>query len=299
VKLRYAVALFACVSIVTALLAALAGRATPSVAQQSPKFAPVVVTDVKHDLSLPLSVLSSQVTSQPQQPAAIDAINRILPNKQPDLKYLAALKEEGVNPYDPRTDQNIQREIGVPYAPNVMPPTIMNWRAHTNLDGYYPPDTEGDIGYDPVTQKKYYVQWVNVRYAVWDVTSGTPVMVISPTLGNALWSGFGGPCAAYNDGDPIVLFDQLDNRWLMSQFAVTTAPYYQCIAISQTADPTREWYRYAFQWDAIKMNDYPKFGVWPDGYYLTISSITAPPGAVRVSACLSATRCCRARPPAW
>ncbi len=270
-KLRYTVALLVCAGVVAVLFTTTAGQAAPTIAQQGSKFAPVVVTDIHHDLSLPLSVLASAAVTQPKQPAAINAINEALPIKRPDPKYLAVLKQEGVNPYDPRTDHNIQSTIGVPYALNAMPPTIMNWRANVQAENVYPPDTEGDIGYDPATQKKFYVQWINLHYAIWDVTNGTPVMVISPTLGNSLWSGFGGPCETYNDGDPIVLFDQLSNRWLMSQFAVTAAPYYQCIAISQTANPTGSWYRYAFQWDATKMNDYPKFGVWPDGYYLTVN----------------------------
>ncbi len=82
-----------------------------------------------------------------------------------------------------------------------------------------------------------------------------------------LWSGFGGPCEANNSGDPIVLHDQLANRWLISQFAYPA--FYQCIAISQTADPTGAYYRYAFQWSTNLMNDYPHFGVWPDGYYMS------------------------------
>jgi hypothetical protein len=54
---------------------------------------------------------------------------------------------------------------------------------------------------------------------------------------------------------------------LASQFSVS-GPFYQCIAISQSADPTGPWYRYAFLISNTKMNDYPKFGVWPDGYYV-------------------------------
>jgi uncharacterized repeat protein (TIGR02543 family) len=272
--LAAALSLTVAAALLVSLAAATANAASPGYSstgavQQGGKLQPVVVTDAQHDLSLPLSVLSRQAQAQPARPVAIDAINKQLPNKHPELKYLDQLKEEGIDPFDPRTDENIQSGIGVPYAPNAMPSTIMNWKAHTNIEGYYPPDTVGDIGYDPVTQKKFYVQWVNVRYAVWDVTSGTPVMVISPTLANALWSGFGGPCQTQNSGDPIVLFDQLSNRWFMSQFAVDSAPYYQCIAISQTADPTGAWYRYGFLYDATKMNDYPHFGVWPDGYYMT------------------------------
>ncbi len=76
------------------------------------------------------------------------------------------------------------------------------------------------------------------------------------------------------DGDPITLFDPLAKRWMMSQFALPnypSGPFYQCIAISQTADPTGAWFRYAFVVHDTKMNDYPKFGVWPDAYYMTVN----------------------------
>jgi hypothetical protein len=142
-----------------------------------------------------------------------------------------------------------------------------------------PPDTQGDIGYDPDTGKKYYVQWVNVQYAMWDVT-GTPIQVLGPTDGNTLWQGFGGACETQNDGDPITLFDPIAHRWLMSQFAVAN-PYYQCLAISKTADPTGEWYRYAYRWkngnNVDTFNDYGKFGVWPDGYYISVNQFDSQP----------------------
>lgn len=156
-----------------------------------------------------------------------------------------------------------------PGAPN-MPSPLKNWEGVNNRNGVYPPDTQGDIGDDPTTNKKYYVQWVNLSYAMWDVTGISPTLVLGPVNGNTLWAGFGGVCETTNHGDPITLFDPLAHRWLMSQFSVN-GPYHQCIAISQTGDPTGAWYRYDFLVHATKMNDYPKFGVWPDAYYMTVN----------------------------
>src|SRR5207237_5202460 len=90
---------------------------------------------------------------------------------------------------------------------------------------------------------------------------------------NTLWSGFGGGCQSNNDGDPIVLYDPIADRWLISQFSVTTTPYLQCVAVSQTPDPTGPYNRYSFQYNAFP--DYPKFGVWPDAYYVTFTMFTA------------------------
>jgi len=166
------------------------------------------------------------------------------------------------------TDRVLQSVTG----PMAMPSPLTSFDGLDNINGVHPPDTQGDIGYDPATGTKYYVQWVNLSFAVWDVTN-TPTLVYGPVTGNTIWQGFGGVCANTNDGDPITLFDPIANRWLMTQFSVD-GPYYQCIAVSQTADPTGAWYRYAFQVSATKMNDYPKFGVWPDGYYMTVNQFT-------------------------
>ena len=126
---------------------------------------------------------------------------------------------------------------------------------------YVPPDPNGAVG---TTQ---YVQWVNTDFAVFDKQTGA--LLAGPTAGNVLWTGFGGGCETNNDGDPIVLFDKLANRWVMGQFSVSSGPYLQCIAVSTTADATGSWYRYSFEYTYF--DDYPKMGVWPDAYYETFN----------------------------
>jgi hypothetical protein len=131
------------------------------------------------------------------------------------------------------------------------------------LPGYevtsFPADTTGAAG---TTQ---YVQWVNTSLAVFDMA--TKKAVLGPIDGSILWRGFGGNCENFNDGDPIVLFDRMANRWVVSQFAVSGTPFSQCIAISTTADATGAYHRYEFQYKDF--NDYGKFGIWPDAYYAT------------------------------
>src|SRR5918911_1991737 len=123
-----------------------------------------------------------------------------------------------------------------------------------------PPDTTGDVG---ATQ---YVQWVNLSFAVFNKATGG--MIYGPAAGNTLWAGFGGPCQTDNDGDPIVQYDQLAQRWVLTQFAVSSAPYRQCVAVSTTPDATGTYNRYEFLY-GNDLNDYPKLGVWPDAYYIT------------------------------
>jgi hypothetical protein len=124
-----------------------------------------------------------------------------------------------------------------------------------------PPDTNGAVG------STQYVQWVNSSFAVFNKSTGA--LIAGPTAGNSLWSGFGGGCQTNNDGDPIVLYDKLANRWILTQFSVTTTPFLQCVAVSTTSDATGTYNRYSFQYS--NFDDYPKMGVWPDAYYITFN----------------------------
>ncbi|MFN0086537.1 MAG: hypothetical protein ACKVX9_14205 [Blastocatellia bacterium] len=132
-----------------------------------------------------------------------------------------------------------------------------------------PPDTTGDLG------PNHYVQWVNLRYSIYtvsrdannDITNFTLVNGF-PKQGNVVWQGFGGTCEANNDGDPIVQYDQLADRWVMTQFAVSSTPYTQCVAVSTGPNPTGTYHRYSYSY-GNDFNDYPKMGVWPNGYYIT------------------------------
>src|SRR5579859_2409357 len=135
-----------------------------------------------------------------------------------------------------------------------------------------PPDTNGAVG------PQDYVQIVNTDFAVFnkDTSRGTVGSVrYGPVQINTLWSGFGGLCQSDNDGDPIVVYDSIANRWLITQFAVTNPNpnFFQCIAVSTGSDPTGSYNRYAFSYPNFP--DYPKFGLWPDAYYATFNMFNA------------------------
>ncbi len=123
-----------------------------------------------------------------------------------------------------------------------------------------PSDINGSVG---TTQ---FVGWANDAFAIFNKKTG---LQYGPADGNVVWKGFGGRCETDNDGDPIVQYDKMANRWIMTQFAVSASPYYECIAVSTTADATGTYARYAFKY--TDFNDYPKIGVWPDGYYATFN----------------------------
>jgi PKD repeat protein len=144
-------------------------------------------------------------------------------------------------------------------------PTITkNFPGVSNLSGIAPPDTDGDVG------PNHYFQMINLAFCIWD-KDGNQLM--SPADNQTLWEGFdnGQPFDNANDGDPIVLYDEYSDRWIATQFAYSTnnGKSYELIALSATADPLGEWYRYAYEFDYLP--DYPKFGIWPDGYYFSIN----------------------------
>src|SRR6266568_1930259 len=127
-----------------------------------------------------------------------------------------------------------------------------------------PPDPNGAVG------PNHYVEMVNSSFAVY---SKTGTKLSGPTDINSLFQGLPAtaPCRLYNDGDPVVVYDHLADRWVLSQFAVNggNGPYDECIAVSSTSDPTGSYFVYDFHRSDTIFHDYPKLGVWPDGYYLT------------------------------
>lgn len=217
---------------------------------------PEVTRAVHHDASPPLWLLPPAPKAAPR------------PDNEP--KPLPRPPRRG----RPQVDSALQAE-----APPELAPIVL-----LNLDGVgqgfvgpggpffvnaAPPDTNGDVG------PNHYVQTVNTDFAVFN-KAGAPIF--GPVPMNTLWSGFGGDCETNNDGDPVVLYDPIADRWMISQLSVTgangtTRPFLQCVALSQTPDPTGAYYRYSFPYSGF--NDYPKLGVWPDAYYATFNMFNA------------------------
>ncbi len=148
--------------------------------------------------------------------------------------------------------------------------TIVNIDGIENSVMINPPDPVGDVGVN------YYIQAVNINFAVYS-KSGS--LLYGPAALKTLWQGLG---TYTSDGDPVVLYDHLADRWIISQFSLPNypnGPFYELIAVSQTPDPLGAWYRYAFKFD--NMPDYPKFGLWPDGYYMAANMYTSGTNALK------------------
>lgn len=131
------------------------------------------------------------------------------------------------------------------------------------------PDTNLAVGPTQV------VEWVNESFVVLNKSNGK--VERGPVNGNTLWKSLGGTCAGHNNLDPIVQYDKLAKRWVM-MMPIFVQPAYFCVAVSTGSDAvTSSWHLYAFEEPGNNSScggcrpdpDYPKWGVWPDGYYVS------------------------------
>ena len=175
----------------------------------------------------------------------------------------AQAPQEGRHPHG-----NDATRVGAPFdvALQLSAPPPLTVTKGFNFDGipassFATSDVNGSVG---ATQ---YVQYTNNRFAIFNKGTGKPL--VGPTLEANLWTSLGGPCAKSNDGDPIVLYDKNAGRWVFTHHATPAGgPFYQCFAVSKTSDATGAYNLYAYQLTNL-FPDYPKLGVWSDGYYLS------------------------------
>jgi len=179
-----------------------------------------------------------------------------------DLSWKDGIVKNMLNTYtnDNSTSDQLANDPVLQFAPGFIATdtTIQNFDG-IGATGYYPPDTDGDVGLS------HYLQVVNCKYAIYDKNGNK---IFGPVNNSSVFSGMPNNS---NDGDAIVLYDEVADRWLFSQFSLPNypnGPFFEMVAISQTNDPTGSWYRYQYQFSV--MPDYPKLSVWVDGYYMTI-----------------------------
>ena len=175
--------------------------------------------------------------------------------------------------YHPKNDWILNDSINPNAKPNGLDPA---WQKE-----YAPPrgplravnqqyDGIGDTGVDPPdpdldVSPLHVIQMINggggAYYKIWDRTTGA--VVVDQTFFDS-FTGIGGL------GDPIVLYDQLADRWLMSEFSATGNRL--VVAITETNDPTGSWYVYSYT--APQFPDYPKYAIWPNAFVVTSNEST-------------------------
>ena len=222
-----------------------------SPANVSPSQGAEVSAAVKFDLSPPLRSVRPLTDRRPPHPIFLGRIQ-------------------------PGSPVSISPDGAVQPLPAVSVPTTDGLNFLGVGTGFTGPGGTGGVGGDPSDSNgavgaTQFVEWVNTSFAVFDKSTGTAVY--GPAAGNTLWTGFGGNCETENDGDPIVQYDKLANRWVLSQFAFTIdsggnfVNPLECVAVSTSSDATGSYYRYSFT--AASLPDYSKLGVWSDAYYLS------------------------------
>jgi hypothetical protein len=224
--------------------AALFGGARVALADPPVQHGATVSHDVHHDVSAPLRSI---------KPAVAAAEHRSYPAKP--LPHRAASG----------STTGVQSTPGSAAAPTTGLNFLGVGNGFSGPQGSFtvqsaPPDTNAAVG------PNHIVEVVNSDFAIFN-KSGTTLY--GPVATNTLWSGFGGGCQTNDDGDGSVSYDPIADRWVIQQFSVSTTPYLECVAVSQTGDPTGAWYRYSFSFGSTDFPDYPKLSVWPDAYYAT------------------------------
>ena len=161
-----------------------------------------------------------------------------------------------------------------PAAPTI-PAPLLTFEGLSNEDNFNifgfrvnPPDPNGEVG------PNHFVEMINLVFAVYDKAGN---LLAGPIDTGSLWTDFAIPDCTDPSGDPVVLYDQFMDRWLLSQFTTSglndpTKPFWNCVAISTSGDPTGTYYRYAFETTSdgiFYFPDYPKYGNWTDSYVLT------------------------------
>jgi hypothetical protein len=156
-----------------------------------------------------------------------------------------------------------------------IPAPLLTFEGMSNQDNFNvfgfrvnPPDPNGEVG------PNNFVEMINLVFAVYDKAGN---LLAGPIDTGSLWAGFSIPDCTDPSGDPVVLYDQFMDRWLLSQFTTSglndpTKPFWNCVAVSTSGDPTGTYYRYAFETTSdgiFYFPDYPKYGNWTDSYVLT------------------------------
>jgi len=160
-----------------------------------------------------------------------------------------------------------------PSAPAPAPAFSIDGLDFANFGNGHPPDTNGDVG------PTYYIQTINTSVGIFRKSDGVRVAAFQF---NALMSqgNFGNLCDTNNFGDPVVLYDSFEDRWVITDFAfqLTAASdvvfppgAFECFAVSKTGDPVTGGWNFYWINTADGLGDYPKLGVWPDGIYMAVN----------------------------
>ncbi|HXH51393.1 MAG TPA: hypothetical protein VNM47_18805, partial [Terriglobia bacterium] len=238
-----------------------AGLFSSASAQQS--HGPVHITSAAHAVSHPSASSGADTSKKIFGPA------RVIPLHRPEETGLETNGGGGeAGPAAPSVGNWSDADVQTTYSPSQL--TVSNVFGGIGFTGKIPPDENLSVGVNttggsPQTQ---IVLTVNTSYTVYNASgSGIKSGYLSSSFFGGLTNSL---CSTVDGGDPIVLFDKLDGRWIISQLAYdsTFTDNHLCLAISQTSDATGAYDAYDFAFGS-NLPDYPKLAVWPDGIYFS------------------------------
>ena len=211
---------------------------------------------------------------------------RRLPQIRPRKRERPEREDPEIERTEIQRGNNLQLEAVTPSvapqsAPAPSPIASFDGLDFANWGAGHPPDTNGDVG------PTYYIQTINTSIGIFRKSDG--VRVAAFTFDTFMSQGnFGDIRDTDNFGDPVVLYDTFEDRWVISDFAFTLdgsnnvvnpPGSFQVIAVSKTGDPvTGGWNFYSIN-TAGGLGDYPKFGIWPDGLYMSVNMFGYSAGA--------------------
>jgi len=255
--------------LIASLLGVLPVAASPTSSPQQAFKAPKAkfIESVAFDVSPALRDLAKQASVQSFTNTSGDEPFDIHPDRGPEVV------DNGFSG-DGAASANVSAQLVAGLSTLTVSAPVANFEGLSNQDNFNvfgfrvnPPDPIGDVG------PNHYVEMINLVFGIYDKQGN---LLLGPVDTGTLWSGFAVEDCTDPSGDPVVIYDQFADRWLLTQFTTRGPVYYDCIAISQTGDPTGAYYRYAFitQPDpdlpgGTFFPDYPKYGVWKDSYIMT------------------------------
>lgn len=261
VKTRFGRLVVSILALVLLLSSLGAAPAAPTVQRRNPQ--PRFSNAVAFDVSPALRELAAN--RRPTLPAqAVGADGEIRPERGPEATGQGHAADGALQAQAAPAAAASLAAISAPLA---------NFEGLSNQDNFNvfgfrvnPPDPVGDVG------PNHYVEMINLVFGVYDKQGN---LLLGPVDTGSLWADFAVPDCTEPSGDPIVVYDQFVDRWLLTQFTTSgfndpAKPFWNCVAISTSGDPTGSYYRYAFETENFQFfPDYPKYGVWTDSYVIT------------------------------
>ena len=162
------------------------------------------------------------------------------------------------NPKANSIDKNIQSSA---FSPNSVNALIQSFDGATQADNITkgfsvtPPDPVVTVGPNHV------VQMINLVHKVYDKSGN---LLTGPLLFSEI------AATATDDGDPISLYDQKADRYVLLQFSQIGSGGSESLifCVSQTNDPSGAYNVYEFVTTGV-MPDYPHVAIWNDSYIVT------------------------------